>query len=151
MDGSKSSSSLSLFMKLRVLGKLTPNKLILLSPWLDVSMSNNEVNDYRDKDLILTVEGLIECGKYYAGSVDTKDWRVSPMFGDLETLPETHIFVGGNELFYPDCRDFIKRAKAKGHMVELHYDEDMQHDWPIIPMIPEAKQAKDEIIELILM
>ena len=148
-DSAGGGLAISLFMYLRDIGIPTPKKLILMSPWLDVSMSNKEVFDYREKDLILTIDGLIECGKYYAGETDTKDWRTSPMYGNLENLPETHIFVGGSELFYPDCRDFVSKAKKEGYMAELHFYDNMQHDWPIIPMIPEAKQARNEIIGLI--
>jgi len=148
-DSAGGGLALSLFMSLRDLGKATPEKMILMSPWLDVSMTNKEIPEYKDKDLILTVDGLIVCGLFYAGGIDTGDWRVSPMYGDLDCLPETHVFVGGSELFYPDCRDFIKNAKAKGYVAELHYYEDMQHDWPIIPLISEAKQARAEIIGLI--
>ena len=148
-DSAGGGLALSVFMSLRDLGKATPEKMILMSPWLDVSMTNKEIPEYKDKDLILTVDGLIVCGLFYAGGIDTGDWRVSPMYGDLDCLPETHVFVGGSELFYPDCRDFIKNAKAKGYVAELHYYEDMQHDWPIIPLISEAKQARAEIIGLI--
>ena len=148
-DSAGGGLALSVFMSLRDSEKSIPQKMILLSPWLDVSMTNNEISEYRDKDLILTVEGLIECGIYYAGGINTKDWRVSPMYGELDNLPETHIFVGGSELFYPDCRDFVKRAKANGCAAELHYYEEMQHVWPIIPMIPEAKQARSAIVGLI--
>ena len=148
-DSAGGGLALSLFMRLRDLGKATPVKMILMSPWLDVSMTNTEIPKYKDKDLILTVDGLIACGLFYAGGIDTRDWRVSPIYGDLDSLPETHVFVGGSELFYPDCRDFIKNAKAKGYVAELHHYEDMQHDWPIMPLITEAKKARSEIIELI--
>lgn len=148
-DSAGGGLALSTFMVLRESGKKIPGKIILLSPWLDVSMENKSIAENMDRDFILTIDGLKICGLFYAGEIDTKDWRVSPMYGNLEGLPEVHIFAGGSELFAPDCRDFVRNAKLKGSMVELHYYEDMQHDWPIMPVIPEAKQAKSEIIELI--
>ncbi len=148
-DSAGGGLALSVFMMLRDSGKATPAKMILLSPWLDISMSNKEISEFEEKDFILTIGGLVLCGLFYAGGIDTRDWRVSPMFGMLDGLPETHIFAGGSELFYPDCRDFIKNAKANGYKAELHFYKDMQHDWPLIPFMPEAKKARNEIIELL--
>ena len=148
-DSAGGGLALSLFMKLRDLDMKLPDKLILLSPWLDVSMSNNEMREYIDKDLILTIDGLIECGKYYAGDTDTNDWLVSPKFGDLKSLPETHVFAGGSELFLPDCRDFVNNAQDNKLNAKLHFYEDMQHDWPLISFLPEAKRALKEISELL--
>jgi acetyl esterase/lipase len=149
-DSAGGGLALSICMSLRDMGKPMPGKMILLSPWLDVSMSHKEIPDYEDKDLILTAGGLIECGLAYSGGIDTKDWRVSPLYGDFSGLPLTHVFVGGNELFYPDCRDFVKKAHKSGCMSIMHLYDDMQHDWPIMPMIKEAKQAREEIVKLIM-
>lgn len=148
-DSAGGGLALSVFMSLREHGKKFPEKMILISPWLDISMTHKEIPEYKDSDLVLTVDGLIQCGLYYASDIDNKDWRVSPTYGELDKLPETHVFVGGSELFYPDCRDFIKKAKEKSCLAELHFSENMQHVWPIIPLMPESKKAINEIIELL--
>lgn len=76
-----------------------PDHLILLSPWVDVSMSG-DYDEYMDIDSMLGVDGLIEMGKAWAGGLDTKDYRVSPLYGDIKKLPQTTIFVGTHEIFY---------------------------------------------------
>lgn len=149
-DSAGGGLALVIAMILRDSKKAIPHKMILLSPWVDVSMTHREIPEHEDKDLILTTEGLIECGLSYSGDIDTKDWRVSPTYGDLSDLPETHVFAGGSELLFPDCRDVVEKAKKAGCDAALHYYKDMQHVWPIIPMIDEAKQAKKKIIELLL-
>ncbi|MDX1359227.1 MAG: alpha/beta hydrolase, partial [Clostridia bacterium] len=82
-DSAGGGLSLSTCMSLRDMGNPMPMRMILLSPWLDVSMAHKEILNYEDKDFILTVGGLIECGLAYSGGIDTKDWRVSPLYGDL--------------------------------------------------------------------
>lgn len=149
-DSAGGGLALSVVMALRDLEKSIPDKCILFSPWLDVSMSDSEVDEYRDKDLILTVEGLRICGQFYAGDLDTKDWKVSPLYGNLEGLPETHVFAGGSELFYPDCRNFVDKAKDAGVDAELHFKDKMQHDWVVMPMIPEAEEAIKLIANIII-
>ena len=53
-----------------------PENLILISPWVDMSMSG----DYDDVeyDPMLGIEGAREIGKAWAGDLDTKDYKVSP-------------------------------------------------------------------------
>ena len=60
-----------------------PLKTVLVSPWLDISMSNSEISDYTDKDVLLNVAGLKKCGEVYAQDLDLKDSRVSPIYGNL--------------------------------------------------------------------
>lgn len=56
-----------------------PKHLILISPWVDVSMSG-DYDDYIDLDPMLGVDGLREMGENWAGNLDTKDYKVSPLF-----------------------------------------------------------------------
>ena len=69
-----------------------PENLILMSPWIDISMSGDY--DEVEFDPIGGVDALREMGKAWAGDLDLKDYRVSPMFGDVSKLQKTTIFVG---------------------------------------------------------
>lgn len=140
---------LSLFQVLEEKGIQLPIQMILLSPWLDVTMSNPLVKDYMETDLMLTVPGLQTCGAYFAGDLDGKDPKVSPMFGVYQNLPETHIFVGGSELFEPDCRLFVRQLQDQGKPITLQFTEGMQHIWPLLPSLQEGKEARKKIVQLI--
>lgn len=67
-----------------------PDKMILLSPWMDVSMSNPAAADYEASDPMLSAYGLIEMGKCWAGELELTDYRVSPMV--LPLLIYIHLF-----------------------------------------------------------
>ena len=126
-----------------------PEHLILISPWVDVSMSG-DYEEYEEIDPMLGVDGLREMGEVWAGNLDTKDYKVSPLFGDIKNLPQTTIFVGTHEIFYPDIVKFTSNLKNNGVDVELNIGKDMSHVYPLYPMVPESKEAFKHIVEVIL-
>lgn len=125
-----------------------PQKLVLISPWVDVSMSGDYI-DYVHVDAMLGVEGLREMGKSWAGNLDTKDYRLSPLYGNVENLPETTIFVGTHEIFYPDVKKFYEKMKENDVDVKLIVGKDMSHVYPLYPAVPESKEAFNRIVEII--
>ena len=125
-----------------------PENLILISPWLDVSMSG----DYDDVefDPMLGVDGLREMGETWAADLDPKDYKVSPLFGEVGELPKTTLFVGTHEIFYPDVVKFYNKLKDNGVDAELNVGEGMTHVYAIYPLVPESKEAFKHIVEIIL-
>ena len=125
-----------------------PKNLIPISPWLDVSMSG----DYGDVefDPMLGVDGLREMGKTWAGGIDPKDYRVSPLFGDVANLAKTTLFVGTHEILYPDVVKFYNKLIDNGVEAELNIGEGMTHVYAIYPFVPESNEAFNHIVETIL-
>ena len=130
------------------LGMEQPDKLILFSPWMDISMSNPEAAAYEKADPMLSAYGLAEMGKCWAGELDTQDYRVSPIFGELSALHDVYLFVGTREIFYPDVTAFYEMLQAQGIASELYVGEGMNHVYPIYP-IPEANDALDQICAIL--
>ncbi len=126
-----------------------PKHLILISPWVDVSMSG-DYEEYEELDPMLGVDGLREMGEAWAGDLDSKDYKVSPLFGDIKKLPRTTIFVGTHEIFYPDIIKFFNKLNNNGIDVEVNIGEEMTHVYPLYPMVPESKEAFKHIVEVIL-
>ena len=116
-----------------------PKNLILISPWLDISISG----DYEkvEYDPMLGVDGLRKMGEKWAGNLDSKDYKVSPLFGEVSKLPKTTLFVGTHEILYPDVENFYKKLKDNHIDVELNIGKEMTHVYPIYPMVPESKEA----------
>ena len=119
-----------------------PQKIITFSPWVDISMSNTPYDS--DDDPILGEIGLREIGKSWAGSWDTKDYRVSPLFGDNSNLPDTLIFAGENEIFYSDIKKYVENLKNDGVDVKFIVGSGLFHIYPLFP-IPEARTAFNEL------
>ncbi len=140
--------AMGLSLKLRDEDKPQPSKVILLYPWLDVTMSHSEARGLEDKDLLLEVDGLIACGQHYAGDLGVEHPYVSPWFGSLENLPPTKIFTGSWDVLHPEGRDFAKKLKGAGNQAELFVYDQMQHAWLLFDM-PESKKGLTQITNLI--
>ena len=89
--------------------------------------------------------GRLEAIRLYAAGFDRKDWRISPLYGDLSVLPKTLLLTGTRDILHPDCLVFAERARAAGIDVELFVEPGMMHVWPLIA-IPEARRARDRIV-----
>lgn len=127
---------------------IEPKNLIVMSPWVDVSMSGGPYEEYEQVDPMLGVAGLREMGKVWADDKSSKDPLVSPIFGNNVGLPNMLIFVGTHEIFYPDISKFYKKLKSASVQAQLIVGNKMDHVYPIYP-IPEAKEAIDLIVRTI--
>ena len=132
---------------LAVKNKPQLENLILISPWVDVSMSGDYDVEF---DPMLGVDGLRKMGETWAGNLDPKDYKVSPLFGQVSKLPKTTLLVGTHEIFYPDVVKFHDKLKNNGVETELIVGYEMTHVYPVYPLVPESKEAFRKIVEIIL-
>ena len=147
-DSSGGGISLALAQRLHEDGLELPGCLILLSPWLDATLSNPEIPEFDKIDPFLGVEGLKYGGEVYARDVDPKSYLVSPVYGSLKDLAPISVFIGTRDVFCPDCRKLRYKAAAEGVHIDYREYDGMVHDWMLGPL-PEAKQATNEIVETI--
>ena len=129
-------------------GLKQPDKMILFSPWMDISMSNPEAADYEAVDPMLSAYGLVEMGKCWAGDLDIRDYKVSPIYGDISSLKNVWLFVGTREIFYPDVTKFYSMLLEQGIQSELIIGEGMNHVYPTYP-IPEADEAVEQVCRIL--
>ncbi len=147
-DSSGGGISLALAQLLREKGRDQPANVIMLSPWLDASLSHPELPAFNQIDPFLDIEGLKYAASAYVRNVDPTNYLCSPVFGSLKDLAPLSLFIGTRDILLPDCRKLRDRAKEEG--VKLNYREydAMLHDWMLISL-PESKQALKEIVEII--
>lgn len=134
-DSAGGGLALSLLQVLRDRGITPfPPKSVLISPWLDLSMSNELIPEYEHKDQLLPVEGLIYAAEQYAGGEDLKNPLLSPLYGDMTDLGSLLLFCGTNEVFYPDCLELTQKISGSpGSSIECYIGENMMHDWIMFP------------------
>jgi acetyl esterase/lipase len=127
-----------------------PKKTILISPWLDLSMSNPEIKHFETKDCLLPVEGLVYAAKAYAGGEDLRHPLLSPIYGDLTNLGPILLFCGTNEVLYPDCQALVDMvSNAEGSAIDFQIGYNMMHDWIIFPFL-ESKEGINQIAQFML-
>ncbi|MBW6492818.1 MAG: alpha/beta hydrolase [Lentimicrobium sp.] len=140
---------LSLAQKVRMDGRQQPDQIIMFSPWLDVSMANHDIAEFEKFDKVLSVDGLKMAGKNYAGNLDVKDFRVSPIFGSFSGLGKISVFIGTNEVFIADARRF--KQLMDNQEIEFNYFEypNMFHDWVLVPNLKETKDAISKFLGIL--
>lgn len=128
--------------------KRLPAKIVLLSPWLDLSMSNPKIKNLESSDYILTVNMLRNAGRKYSNGEDQTHYLLSPINGQLKDIPKTIVFYGTEELFYADCIRLKSMIDSNSKGIVFREYQEMPHDWAIFP-IPESNQVVNEICEFI--
>ena len=126
-----------------------PAKLILISPVMDASMTNPEIDAIDEIDPMLSKVGLLSAKKMCAENEDVSHVLISPINGSFENFPKTFLFLATDDITYPDQKIFIERlsaAKVDHHIIEA---ENMPHIWPILPVMNESKTALKEIIRIL--
>lgn len=121
-----------------------PDKLVLLSPWLDATMEHDGVAEAAPLDPFLTVPKLVEYAQKFAGGLDLADPSLSPMRGPLDRMPDTALFTGTDDLLNPDARHFRDRCVAGGVSLTYRETPGALHDWFLLP-VPEARTTRREV------
>lgn len=146
-DSAGGGLSAALTEKFRDEGIRPPDELVLLSPWVDISMDNEQIKEYEPLDPYLTLPPLLLCAEQWRGDLDAHDWHVSPIYGDLKGIRNVTVFLGTDEILYPDVTKFF-RLLDDDPSNELIIGEEMNHVYPLYP-IQEAKGAVAKIIRVI--
>jgi len=55
------------------------------------------------------------------------DPQISPVFDNLHSLPPQIVFVGGAEVLLPDSRDWVRRSKEAGNLVDFVLEQGQVH------------------------
>ncbi|MEX3106752.1 MULTISPECIES: alpha/beta hydrolase fold domain-containing protein [unclassified Streptomyces] len=123
-----------------------PRRIILVSPWLDLTLSGPDVRAVARRDPWLTPAGLVEIGRVWAGGDDPSDPRLSPLNGPLTGLAPVTVFIGTRDVFYPGVRRLRERAAAEGVPLDVTVCAGAVHVYPLTPT-PEGRAAATRIVE----
>ena len=130
-DSAGGGLTLALEEKLSSQSIALPQKTILISPWLDVSMENEKIDEYQVNDKELNKETLTLAGIAYAKDTDVKNYLVSPIYGDLSKLKNLVIYTGTYDILNPDAHLLQEKALAINVNIELKEYEKAGHIWII--------------------
>ncbi len=135
--------------QLRDSGADQPARLILMAPWIDLTMTHPDQAKMERRDLMVRRDFLRGAAQIYADDLPLEDPRVSPLFGDLAGLPPMHVFTGARDTVVTDSRELVKRVHDVGGEIEFVEAARMQHVYPIFAMLPEARAARRRIAEIL--
>lgn len=144
-DSAGGQISLSAALELRDRG-VRLGDVLLISPALDLSLSNPDVPAVELTDPWLARAGTRVCIDLWRGGLDLDDPRVSPLSADLTGLGPTALWVGTRDIVWPDCRLLVDRAREADVPITLHEQPGLVHVFPLLPLA-EGRQARDQIVE----
>ena len=150
-DSAGGGMALSFAMQLRDAGTDGPDRLVLICPWVDVTLTNPAIPDYEKKDRMLDSEQLRHLGALWAGSLSPEDPVVSPLYGRFDGLGKTTLITTTGELLYPDILALYEAMQAQGADVDLIEQPGMFHVWPLYVgyNVPETEATFAEIVSLL--
>ena len=125
-----------------------PDALVLMYPWLDATMSHPQSRKLERKDFILACDGLAACGVAYAGEQEATNPLVSPLFGAVEGLPKTAVFIGTNDILHPQAIAFQQKLTSASVPSDLFEYRGLPHAWLMFPT-PERERAIAEIAQFL--
>lgn len=126
-----------------------PKKTILISPWLDVRLTNEKISEVQKVDKELSKEKLLLAGIAYAGEDGMESYLVNPIDGDISKLKNIIIMTGTHDILNPDVDILVEKAKQVGVEIQVKEYEEAPHIWFINQKGSQKvrKQAWNDFIE----
>lgn len=106
-----------------------PGKTILISPWLDVRLTNPKIDEIQKRDEQLNKETLKLAGIAYAGEDGIDSYLVNPIEGDLSKLKNITILTGTNDILNPDVHILEEKAEKVDVAIAIKEYEQAGHIW----------------------
>jgi acetyl esterase/lipase len=75
--------------------------------------------ELEDRDVLLSPDFIRLAGEMYAGTLDVDHPWVSPVDGDLGSLPPIRVYAGEYEILLPSICAFVDLASAAGTNTHL--------------------------------
>jgi epsilon-lactone hydrolase len=141
-------------------GMPAPRRIILLSPWLDISLKNPAIKRLERKDPTNRLEGLKEAGRLFAQGTDAEDPILSPLHAkvDKSILARIYVWTSDADICQADCMTLVYLASKKGVDMTTHPKDkskryscmsELYPSWMFATWTPEARRTIGEIVSVI--
>lgn len=144
-DSAGAGLSLALALAARDEGRVLPDALLLLSPWLDTGSTAPDAEELDRADVFLDRAAGLRAGALYAGPEGVGHPWASPLFADLADLPPITAWCGDADQCVADTRRLAERARSEGLDVTTHVEPGMVHVWMLVGLMPEARRTVSEV------
>lgn len=131
----------SLVFELQRLGLALPGGMIAISPWVDLTMTASTYETNRDADPSMSRERLIHYAKQYTD--DIKNPLASPLFGRMENMPPSLIFVGNDEVMRDDAVFLHQKLLSRGNRSKLIIAPGMWHVYVLFDLKEREQDYKE--------
>ena len=146
-DGSGAVLACAVLLRMKKEELSSIKKLVLFSPWLD--LSPQAFTGRRIKDEVLTADNMKRAAELYTYSSNLENPLVSPLKASdeqLSSFPETYVQCGGKEALLGQSRSFCERLTSLGVSVKLDVLPGMMFSFQLADeFLTEAHEALERI------
>lgn len=141
-DSAGGGLAVSTLLNLKNLGLAAPAAAMLLSPWLDLSLSGASIETNEHADVVLSRSVLVAWADHYLQGRDALAPLASPIYGDFVGLPPVLVHVGSTEILRSDSEDLVDRIIEHDGSAVLKVWDDLPHVFQVLSgRLPEAKAS----------
>ncbi len=150
-DSAGGGLAVSVLARAKLMGLPMPKKLVLFSPWLDLTGQGDSFKTHKRRDPILSRQWLDSAVKHYTGvgllgRPDPEHLAsISPLNEVLDGFPPTLIQVGTEEILFSDASRFAQKLAASSVKTRLEVWSGLWHGWHYINFLPSAQGALEHV------
>ena len=126
-DSAGAGLAVSVLSKLNIEGIKYPSHLVMFSPWIDLTCSNESLTKNADNDPILTKKALLNYASLYASNDYLSD--ANPIEAKFEKYPPTLILVGSGEILLDDSKSIYNKIACVQEKVKFSIYDNLNHVW----------------------
>lgn len=148
MFGTSAGGGLALSVVQRALAEKlpAPAAVFLGTPWSDLSETGDSYFTNRYLDPMVYQGNLSVSARQYAGALDLKDPRISPVYGSFSSFPPTLLVSGTRDLFLSNTLRVDRKLRDAGRDSQLIVYEGLRHAQYLAgPDYPETRTAMADI------
>lgn len=121
-------------------------QLLLITPWLDITLSDPECMQIARHDPMLAIDGAREAGLLYAGNLPPSHPWCSPVTAELHGLPRIQMWCAEHDICTPAALRFAHHVQTAGGHITVYHGPSMPHVWPLLPA-PEGWAARWQLVQ----
>src|SRR6266536_1292755 len=148
-DSAGANLALVTLLRIKAAGEPMPACTVLMSPFVDFTLSGKSLVTNEAHDPIFTLAGGMVLRALYAPPERLLDPSVSLLFGDFTGLPPLLFQVGSTEMLLDESLRASAKAHASGVAVELEIWRKMPHVFQAVTTLPQAAAATDSAIRFV--
>lgn len=139
-DSSGGGLALTLAQSLRDESLPQPSELVLVSPAVSMCYEGTPYEEkryyhLREIDPVLSTAAFPTIVEWWGAGLDDKDWRISPLYGNLSDLAHMSVYTGTNDVLNIAARKLLRSAGAQNAPITYVERPNMMHDYVVLHCI----------------
>lgn len=126
-----------------------PKGLVLISPSVGIDKCDVSMRAIESRDVMLSVKTIELVKKYWIGNTGVESADFNTLKPDYAGFPPIQLYYGTNEIFYAHIGELIDVVRSGGIEIQTFEGNSLCHDWAIIGVIPEGREALVNICKFV--